>query len=194
MNAADRLRQLSVTQVIVFGLMLAGFYYLVGYDSGANLQAQIEANRAAIKDLQSKVSEEEKKLARIEQYRKATASMGESFQTLLTFIPAKLAAYDLLKTVSNEAKAANTSIANLVESGQPTRSGFYTELSIRVDLNGTFQQMMLFLSFLTRSDQFMTVHNLTLTGDATRMSKDNPSLRLSAEIHGYRYEQEAPKE
>lgn len=193
MSVADRLRALSWSQALIFGLIIAGLYYLVGYDTGAALQAQIETTRTSIKDAQAKIVEEEKKLVRIEQYKKATATMGESFRTLLTYIPAKLATFDLLKSVSNEAKAASVNISNLADSGSPIEAGFYTELTVHVELRGTFQQMMLFLSFLTRSDQFMTVQNLSLNAEDSRSLRESPNLRLSADVHGYRYNQEASK-
>lgn len=194
MTFGERFSALSLAQALMGGLVIATLYYFIGYNSGAALKAQIEAAQTTIKTTETQIAEENKKIERIEQYKKSTQIMGESFQTLLTYIPAKLASFDLMKAISNEAKASGVNLVRVAEAGQPTKKGFYQELSVQVDLKGNFQQLMLFLSFLTRTEQFLTVHNLELTSDPNASGRESPTLRFSTEIHGYRYDQtETPK-
>ncbi len=196
MSALDRIYNMTVTQAFAIGLVLAGLYYFVGYNSGTNLEAQIEANKLSIQDTETKLAEENKKIQRLDEYKRISASMGENLQSLLTFIPTHLETFDLKKTISLEAKAAAVSLSrmNEITVPPPTAKLFYKELAVQVDLKGSFQQLMLFLSFLTRAEQFLTVHNLGLTVESSQNKSDSPMLRFTAEIHGYQYiEPEKPK-
>lgn len=194
MTIWEKINQLSIGRAMFIGLFLATFYYFTGYNDGTVLQAQITANEAKMVELQKNIKEEEIKIERINQYKKTTEALGESFNKFLSYIPEKLRNTDLMKTVSTEAKAAGANIIRVSELGGGTRSEFYEEVRVSVELVGTFQQMMLFMSYLTKVDQIITLSKLAIRNNAgDQIDMESPTLSISADLRGYRYLSEAIK-
>ncbi len=194
MTIWDKINQLSIGRAIVIGLVLAGFYYYLGYNNGALLDSQLAANKAKTVELQKSIKDEEAKIERINQYKKTTEQLGESFNRFLSYIPEKLRNTDLMKIVSTEAKAAGTNIVRVAEQGVGVRSEFYEEVKVNVELVGNFQQMMLFMSFLTKVDQIITVSKLNIRSNSSeQLDVTSPSLQINADLRGYRYLAEGQK-
>jgi Tfp pilus assembly protein PilO len=179
------------------GFALMAMYYLIGYDSGAKLTAQIATKTAEVKDYNQKIAEENKRIEQIEQFKKAAAVMGDNFQTFLTYIPSKLNVFELMKTISSEAKSANLQIRRLQPGGFAAEKSatFYEQIGIDADLVGTFQQLMLFLSVLTKVDRILTVKSISLVPEMSSRTKDNdsPNLHMGIEVIGYRFISEVKK-
>jgi Tfp pilus assembly protein PilO len=195
MTPMEKFRNLPLGNCLMIGFFVALAYYLVFYNSGSVLQTNIQARKSEIQDLQHKIADEDKKIAQIEQFKKATQVMGQDFQSLVAYIPAKFGSFDLMRSVSNEAKAAGINISRINESAAAEKMGFYEQFKVRADLTGSFQQIMLFLSFLTRTEQIMTVPSLELRTDSRSSNPtDTPTLRFNVEIFGYRYLPDAARE
>ena len=194
MTIWDKINQLSIGRAILIGMILAGFYYFLGYNNGALLDSQMAANKAKTAELQKSIKDEEAKIERINQYKKTTEQLGESFNRFLSYIPEKLRNTDLMKIVSTEAKAAGANIVRVAEQGVGMRSEFYEEVKVNVELVGTFQQMMLFMSFLTKVDQIITVSKLNIRSNSSeQLDVASPSLQITADLRGYRYLAEGQK-
>jgi Tfp pilus assembly protein PilO len=196
MTFADRIRNLSYAQAFLFGCLLTVGYYFVGYNDGSVLKNQISKKSTEIAELKVKIIDENKKIEQIAEFKKVAKEMGQDFETFVTYIPAKFNAYDLKNTISKEAITAGLNLSNITEagSGQPEKGSFYESLKIKADLVGNFQQLMLFLSFLTRSERILTVQNISLSkaSSAGVLKPSDPiNLHLVADIYGYRYMQEA---
>lgn len=198
MNLLEMLKTLQTKQALIVGFVLAAIYYFVGYNDGSALTAKINQTKQEITTLQTQIAEENRKIEKIEDFKKANLVMGENLKTFITYIPERFNAFDLMKIVSNEAKAANIGISRIsevnVSENAAEKKLFYRPLMVQADLTGNFQQIMLFLSFLTRSDQILTIEDLSLTNyDVGRTHSDAPNLKLNARIAGYRYVKEEPK-
>jgi len=184
----EKINQISYGRAMFIGLFLAGIYYFTGYNNGTVLDAQIKANEAKVVELQKNIKDEEAKIERINQYKKTMEALGESFNKFVSYIPEKLRNTDLMKTISTEAKVAGANIVRVSEQGVGTRSDFYEEVKASVDLSGTFQQLMLFMSFLTKVDQIITLSKLSIRNPSSQqMNVESPVLSISAELKGYRY-------
>lgn len=194
MTIWDKINQLSIGRAIGIGLILAGFYYYLGYNNGMLLDSQVAANKAKTAELQKGIKDEEAKIERINQYKKTTEQLGESFNRFLAYIPEKLRNTDLMKIVSTEAKAAGANIVRVAEQGTGVRSEFYEEVKVSVELVGTFQQLMLFMSFLTKVDQIITISKLNIRSQTSeQLDVSAPSLQITADLRGYRYLAEGQK-
>lgn len=188
MTIWEKINQIAYGRAIFIGLFLAALYYFTGYNNGTVLDAQIKANEAKVVELQKNIKDEEIKIERINQYKKTTEELGESFNKFISYIPEKLRNTDLMKTISTEAKAAGANIVRVSEQGVGGRSDFYEEVRASVDLAGTFQQLMLFMSYLTKVDQIITLSKLTIRNPSSQqMNVESPTLSISAELKGYRY-------
>lgn len=185
----ERLKSLTYLRALVIGAFFALIYYFVGYDDGSKLEAQIQSAKAEITESEKKIKSEIAKIESIEQFKKANAAMGETLQTFISFIPEKLVMIDLMKLVSNEAKSAGLNISRISERGAGIKGEFYESLNVDAELGGTFEQLMIFLSDLTKVKQILTLSRLQIrnAGGGRSANAEYAQVNFTAEIRGYRY-------
>lgn len=185
MNALMKLAEYPPGRMVIFSLVLCGLYYLVGYDGGATQRAAIESYSAQLTELQQKALKIDKEIEEIRALKAAQEKDAERLNVLLGFIPEKLSNFEMMRTLSNEAKAVGANINSIRDSGPASgKPGeFYEEIGVDINLEGSFAQLLLFLSNLTRLNQIVTLNTLEIKGAG---AVDAP-LNMTAQIRGYRY-------
>lgn len=183
------LAKLTMGRALLLGLILGAFYYFAMFDSGLDKTNSITAAQAQIVQLDTQIRENQIKLDRAAVYKKNVSDLGSTIKKLLAVIPEKFGPQDLMKIVSNEAKVAGSSMTNLSPHGVEVSkvAKEFEEQSLTVDLTGTFQQHMLFLSNLTRINQILTIRRFDLQLVREARPDEPPLVRLSADIVAYRY-------
>jgi len=189
MNLTQVLNRISTGRALLIGLILAAFYYFLFLDQGMAQKAQIKAAQQEITTLQNQIKTNQAKLDRAEVYKKTAAEAGTSINKLLAMIPEQFGVSDLEKILSNEAKVAGSSLDNM----QPdlpkisTAAKEFEEISVRIDLSGSFLQQMIFLSNLTKIPQILIVRKFTMDMNGQQKGDESPNIHMSAEIVAYRY-------
>ena len=189
MNIVEMLHRMSTGRALLVGLILGAFYYMVMYDSGVKQKESLVSNRAQLEELQKQVQENQAKLDRAAVYKKTASEIGTTIHKLLSVIPENFSSVDLKKILSNEAKVAGTSLASLTE-GIPNISSIskeFEELSVTVDMTGSFLQHMVFFSNLTKINQILIVRKIEFTQTGSARAEDAASIKLNAEVIAYRY-------
>ena len=195
----EQLKQLDTTKALLIGLFIAGFYYLTLFDSGEALQNQINNKKTSITALRTELATMEKTLVDAEKHREISRKLGEEMDAVLRAVPEKYNSLELMKVLSDEAKVVGTSIVNL----QPA-SGFrnqtqdeldnpFKPVSVTVTLNGTFNQIMLFMSNLTKVSKIILIKELSLRVQepAKVFETASPAINYKATFQAYRYDANA---
>lgn len=192
MNALQMLGALPIGRVIVLSLVISGLYYLVGYDGGAQFQIAIDTANKTLQDLEVEDKKLEVELQEIRALKAAQEKDSEQLNMLLAFIPEKFSNFELMRTLSNEAKAVGVDIDSLKDVGVLANKGaeFYAEIGVDIEIDGSFAQLLLFLSNLTKLKQIVTLDTLSLRTVGSQSS--DSQLTMSAQVRGYRYV--APKD
>lgn len=189
MNLLEMLNRMTMPRAIILGTVLAALYYFLLLDGGVSQRSNIATEQQQITDLQKQIQENQAKLDRAAVYKKTAAEIGTTISRLLGIIPEKFGISDLMKIVSNEAKVAGSSLANITP-GTPEISKVakeFEELNVRLDMNGSFLQHMVFLSNLTKIQQILIVRKFDLTMTKEAKGEEAPSVHMVAEIVAYRY-------
>jgi len=189
MNLADTLRRLTTARALILGIGLAGIYYFLVFDKGEMQSNAIASANAKIQELQRKIAEDQKKVDRAMVYKRTAAEVGSTITRLLTLIPEKFSMPDLMRIVSNEAKIAGSSLLVVAPKGtlvSPIAREF-EELTVELELQGTFLQHMIFLSNLTKINQILILRKINVSNMGQSKGDDVPTLKLNAEIVAYRY-------
>lgn len=185
----DVMNRLTMGRAILLGFFLAAFYYFMVFDSGTVQQGQIQANQAKIAELQSLIQENQKKLDRAAVYKKTAAEVGSTINKLLSLVPEKFGMSDLMRIVSNEAKVAGLSLEKIEPKTtkiSPVAPEF-EELTVNVNVGGSFLQHMVFLSNLTKIQQILIANNLEFVHVRDGKGDEAPAVGLKGEIVAYRY-------
>ncbi|MGE0527149.1 MAG: type 4a pilus biogenesis protein PilO [Bdellovibrionales bacterium] len=201
MKLTDVLSRISTQRAALIGVLLGVFYYFLMYDDGANLRNAIAQSEAQKTQLQAQIKESQDKLDRAAVYKKAAAEVGNTISKLLTLIPDKFNMADLMRIVSNEAKVAGTSLTTL-KPGKVNISEVaneFQELTVELDMSGSFLQHMVFLSNLTKINQILIIKEFKFDHERDGRGDEPPVVKFVSEIVAFRYrgeelkkEQEAP--
>lgn len=189
MNIVEMLHRMTTGRALLIGMILGAFYYMVMYDSGVKQKEALVSNRAQVEELQKQIQDNQAKLDRAAVYKKTASEIGTTIHKLLSVIPENFSSIDLKKILSNEAKVAGTSLAGLTE-GIPNISSIskeFEELSVTIEMTGSFLQHMVFFSNLTKINQILIVRKIEFTQSGNGRAEDAASVKLNAEVIAYRY-------
>ncbi len=185
----DIMNRITVVRAMILGFVFASFYYFMVFDSGLVQQGQIAANLQKMEDLKLQITENQKKLDRAAVYKKTASEIGSTINKLLSLVPEKFGMSDLMRIVSNEAKVAGLSLTGV----SPTTtkvSGVaqeFEELTVTVDMGGSFLQHMVFLSNLTKINQILITKKIEFTHQKDGRGDEPPTVGMKAEIIAFRY-------
>ncbi|MCB0362101.1 MAG: type 4a pilus biogenesis protein PilO [Bdellovibrionales bacterium] len=197
MTLLERLEhQVSFGKALLFGILVAGAYYSVGYDDGTSLKLQISGTKTQIQESESEIKGLEKQIERVATMKKVMEALGSEFDSFLAYIPEKFSLPELMRIITTEARSAGVSVNGISEmkdavpdysSAGNSSSQFYEELGVEVELQGTFSQLLLFLSYLTKLDKILTISQLSMASEAKLGDKESPIITFKCRIKGYRY-------
>lgn len=174
---------------MMLGLVFAAFYYFVFFDQGMAQKNSIAASQDQLVTFEQQIKDSQVKLDRAAVYMKTAAEVGTTINKLLSVIPERFGSADMMKLISNEIKVVGSSMTSIAPQ-KPEVSKFakeFEELSLQIDISGTFQQHMLLFSNITRINQILTIRKFDLTTVREGKGEEPPLVRLSAEIVAYRY-------
>ncbi|MGE3760021.1 MAG: type 4a pilus biogenesis protein PilO [Pseudobdellovibrionaceae bacterium] len=181
--------RISVGRAVLIGLVVCCFYYFLVYDAGINQTAAISQSNQKIHELQTKLQDYQQKLDAAAVFKKTAAEVGSTISRLLTLIPEQFNMSDLMRIVSNEAKVAGSSMTTLEPKTtqiSPTAKEF-EELTVSVELQGSFLQHMIFLSNLTKGNQILVIRKYEFNQMHEGKAEEAPVVKMVAEIVAYRY-------
>jgi len=188
----EKLKNLTISQALMIGIGLAALYYFAVYNDGSALETQISTTRQQIVTNQAEVETLNKAIMDAERFQQSKAALGAEMDKVLQAIPNSLTALELMRIMSNEAKSIGVEIRQ-INSPQGFRAQsdsklFYEPVPIDIEISGTYNQIMLFLSNLTRLNKIITAKSLQLNVAQMRTTGSGiPTLSLKASLNAYRY-------
>lgn len=185
----DTLNRLTMGRALMLGIAIAGLYYWLLYNNGSSQIAAISAANAHIAEVQTQIDADQKKIDRAEEFKKTAAEVGSTINKLLSLIPEKFGMPDLMRIVSNEAKVAGSSLATITPNGSEIwkTANEFEELSLSIELNGSFLQHMIFLSNLTKINQILIIRKFDFSIVKEGHGDEPNVVKMVAEIVAYRY-------
>ncbi len=189
---------LTVGRALVIGLALGAAYYFFMYDDGSVLQKQIQVARQQIAQDQNKIASINKAIEDAKTFVKVKAALGAEMQTVLKAIPSELTSLEFMQTLSNQAKTLGLQI-NSIAPNESFRSSsdrgkgdaaFFKPIVVSVQLIGTYNQVMEFMSALTALDKIVTVESLDMSAQqqgGLDQKSSVPVLNFNASLAAYRF-------
>lgn len=192
MNVEEYLNKLTLRNACLIGVGIAVFYYFVMFDSGLIKKNQTKTTNAKIAELKRKIKSIESKIVQAGQYQQTVAELGSELTRIIKYIPSDFTSSQLIRIVSVEAASSGLRIEDIKDaSAKGKKYDFYQEIMVQVKINGRYNQMLTFLSFLTRVNKIITIHDFKLTGSKSK--SDETGLKLDITLVGYRYVQPKDK-
>jgi Tfp pilus assembly protein PilO len=196
----EKLKKIDATKAIGMGLLLALIYYFALYNDGSVLEMSISNARATATQKKTEFETMKKTLVDASRHKEISARLGEELKMVLQAVPESYSPVELMKLVSSEAKGAGLNILSISGAEiklKDTKSNFIP-INVTVGLSGTFNQIMIFLSNLTKVGKVIITKNISMgssagaTANLNNVSDVSPILSFNGVFEAYRYQAVAP--
>ena len=183
----EKLKQLGIEKAILIGIVLTFVYYFALYDNGDVLETSLLTNAAMVQQKTKELEVMQRTLADAKKHQEVAAKLGKDLEQVLSAVPQEYNSVELMKLISSEAKTVGLNILSLTGSeglaADPGKN--FVPIQVTVSLRGTFNQVMMFLSNLTKVGKVILTKNLTLTSAVS--AGTSPSMGFSTTLEAYRY-------
>lgn len=200
MSAIDKgvaqLGQLAMPKILIIGVVATLAYFFALYDNGATLDMQIEQLNGEMRKEQAEAEKIKGLLAQEEAARNEVVALGEQVKEALKKLPTELTASDVVKTITQVAQSAGVRIVK-VATKPKEQTGFYEKFILDLSLQGTFAELISFLSELAKMPRIIKSENFTMalldSNSAAAVVTPIPHKRggllvtLQGEILAFRY-------
>lgn len=179
-----KVASLTINQTFMAGLVVGALYYFTIFDDGADLEATAVATKQQIDTERTKEKESDIALQRIKQLRDSYAALSENFKVVSTQIPTDLQMSEVIRTVDTMALTSGITIKTKAPR-LPLKEDLLETLPIKVQAEGSFSEITMFLFNLSTIDRIYRVRSFTIEGpsDVRNLSK----LKIDAELASYRF-------
>ena len=162
-----------------------GWYHFNTKDQLSNLET-VEAKE---RTLRQEFEQKQARAVNLEKYQKQLEEMRQSFGAMLRQLPNKTEVADLLVDVSQTGLASGLEF-ELFDPQVEVPREFYSELPIKVRVNGGYHEMGEFISGLAALPRIVTIHDVRVT--PVKGSNSGELLVMDAVAKTYRYLDEDP--
>ena len=165
----EQLERIDLKQALIIGVGLSVVYYFVFFDNGKRVQAKIRQVESEIRiqtETKQKIQEAIKERERFEQEAEEINTNLKDLSWLI--FPARSDANQLMKQISTFAEENKTSILSLKPLEKPPEFPDYPEQAFDFELEGTYHQLMQFISDLTQMKRAIDFNNMKIESDSTR--------------------------
>ena len=175
--------------LIVCCVVAGGGFYLFTSDQ----LTELDRMRATEKELMTTFEGKQKKAVNLEDYRAQFATIKKSLAEMMKQMPTEAEVANLLAEIAKTALKSGLD-QKLFEPQKPEakEGGFYTELPYKIEMNGKYEELGLFVGGLASLSRIVTVHDIKLTivnaqqQPSTPESKaDNTEMKMEAIIKTY---------
>lgn len=142
---------------------------------------QLEKLEKAEKSLKDQFEIKQKKAVNLPDYREQLKQIEASLQEMIKQMPTKAEVANLLIDISQTGLASGLEF-RLFKPSLPIRKDFYSELPIKIQVIGEYEELGLFVSGLASLPRIVTVHNVSINPLETQLSMDATIKTYNEEV------------
>jgi Tfp pilus assembly protein PilO len=179
-----------------FYLMLFAFLGYLGfeyYTFSYSPEGEVELHRSALASANSELEGLRKKLADGNKFMKSLDQKREEIRAQIV----KLGEYQgalseapdvpvLLRLLDTEAKRAELKV-DRIEPGKKDQREYYLEQEFKLDVRGTFQNLLLFIHRVSQLQRILRIEGVTLRIAASSVSAKAITLSANLSVRAYQY-------
>lgn len=187
--------ELTWSKVVVGGLIALGLYWGLYYDDGQRLETELQQLTTRLTESERQLRETKAAMADAERFEKLVRQNEIRFEKVMEYLPQETNANELTRLVNQVSQVTGARVKATQPMNGPERKDFYEMTRIKVELEGSFSQVVLFLSSLSKIPKLLTFDNLEIkiAENALVTEGESPPVALVATMAGYRYLKEQEK-
>lgn len=169
---------------LLFVAVLAGGYFALVADQIEALTAAERREATLKKDFENKAFQ----VANLDAYKSQLAEMEEGFGSLLKQLPRDTEVPGLIDDISAAALSAGLKL-NAIDPQRMTRTEFYMELPINIEVAGGYHEMGAFVSAVASLPRIVTLHDFSIDRDGR---EGGLKMKIQAKTYQYSGDEPAP--
>jgi Tfp pilus assembly protein PilO len=181
------LADMAWTNVLLIGFGLAAAYYFLSYDSGAALSTEIQASTVKLAQSEKQLKDTEKAMEDANRFQAEVQETARQFARINDFMPEAMTEADLQALMTRQAQLAGVRIMKMEPKGGVEHVGFYDKMRLALTAEGTYPQILTFLSYISRVPRLLTFENMSLDYNGINETEESPRLTYQAVVVAYRY-------
>ena len=187
MRILSDIANFQLTQIIVFGSLFLGAYYFSWYNDGSTLKKSIDDIQTNTQQVELQVNKKQGELENIKSFEKEVLAQEEDVKYFLNFIPSSLTFTDISTLLLREAKSSGVNVGlKKDEKVDKEEDSEYQTLSVQLAINGSFSQILLFLSKLTQQRRMLIVENIDMI-----MNRQTQLIDAKLLVSAYRHDKKS---
>jgi len=159
---------IKIATIVLVSILVAGagFYYITLGQLATLEQYEIEET-----NLKKTFERKQRKAVNLPDYREQLKQIEASLGEMIKQMPTKAEVANLLIDISQTGLASGLEF-RLFKPSSPIRKDFYSELPIKINVIGKYEEIGLFVSGLASLPRIVTVHDVSITPKGGLMSMD----------------------
>lgn len=184
----DKLNELSILNAAIVGLIMAALYYFLFFQANdpKNILFNLDQVEVTAKGQLAKLSRQIKEGKKLKADIEAIELKAEK---IYKYIPKEFSVDEASSTISEEARLAGLSIRSISKTATWSNLETVSAANVDVRVQGAFDQIMIFLSELTRKDRIYNVKTLKISNTRDLANKEGLILETKIEFFK-RYEKD----
>lgn len=171
-------------RVFLIAAVVAGLYWQFGLEEGVT-EEQFQAAEVSKEKAQASLEDTQKKIADLKKFREELDLMNSQFQQVVELMPTEVNIADFMLLIREEATKTGARVKKLEPAKDVKTVDFYETRKLDIVLEGSYAQILTFLSNLSRLKRLVTVDKLALSQTVT-VDQESKVL-FSGTLVSYRY-------
>lgn len=185
-NVGQWPKPVKIGLVVILSLLVIGLGYWVIIKP--NLEQYDVLQRQEI-TLKSEFETKQQQAANLNAYRNQLELMQERFGAMLRQLPAKHEMPGLLEDISKTGLASGLKFDLFAPQAEITHD-FYIEMPIKIQVEGNYNELAVFLSRVAQMNRIVTLHDFTIERTVDKNNKagsgNELTMGITAKIYRYR--------
>ena len=182
---AEKLANLPWSRALLIAVGLGAAAWFFASPDPEAVESNRNAAKAELQKQNALLADATKLAENAVRFEEENKRMEAQFKELVEFLPSEFNPGELVRTISTEAQRAGSEVVTIgALSKQTKKIEFYETATIDFTLRGTYAQLVLFLSYLTRAPRLVTFDRLEMASDPGASAG---RITLKASAIAYRY-------
>lgn len=183
-----KLAVLAPKKLLIFAGLAAVAYFFFIFDGGEKLQTRLTAVRKETAAEKRALPESQAAVKELEAIRQSLATMGDEFTKVAQKLPSNIDQAEMIRTVDEIARLTGVSIKTK-EPKPNVRKEVIEEVPLKLTMEGSFTQLVLFMYQVARVERIMKVKDFSIVlGRETRETRvDSSRLSFEGEVVSYKF-------
>jgi len=176
---------LKFAAAVLIGLALSAVYYLVLFDDGSVLDRKTQAQKVKLQSTIEEIRKVKQDISEANRLKDKVEQLSTQYREALQYLPTEWRQDELITEISKQAQVAGVRIVKINPKKDTKIQQGYEKMVIDFELSGTFTEVAIFLSNMTKIKRLISIGDFELVNKSEDV--DSPVLVFTGDFFAYRY-------